>query len=61
MRLALAEQFTSIGELLGQVEEGASGGAVGQKKKFEQIRAENSELRIQNSEEDCHKGPEWGN
>jgi len=42
VRLALAEQFTSIGELLGQVE---SSGAVaestsGQKKKFEQITAQ---------------------
>jgi DNA polymerase III gamma/tau subunit len=37
VRLALAEQFTSIGELLGQVESGisASTGGVGQKKKLE--------------------------
>src|SRR5439155_9585580 len=39
VRLALAEQFTSIGELLGEVESGilASSGGAGQKKKFEQI------------------------
>jgi DNA polymerase III subunit gamma/tau len=37
VRLALAEQFTSIGELLGQVESSSTSVSSGQKKKFEQI------------------------
>src|SRR5881394_589663 len=39
-----------MGELVGRGGGGGGGGGGGKKKKFEQIRAENSELRIQNSE-----------
>ena len=52
VRLALAEQFTSIGELLGQVEASSAGGVTGQKKKFEQVIEKKSEFRSQNSEEE---------
>jgi DNA polymerase III gamma/tau subunit len=59
VRLALAEQFTSIGELLGQVESGAvaSGGASGQKKKFEPLIEQKSELRSQNLDENTGEAP----
>src|SRR5438132_1134463 len=52
VRLALAEQFASIGELLGQVEASSAGGIIGQKKKFEQVIEQKSEFRSQNSEEE---------
>ncbi|HEV8290561.1 MAG TPA: hypothetical protein VGP94_01495, partial [Tepidisphaeraceae bacterium] len=57
VRLALAEQFTSIGELLGQVESGSASSGAGQKKKFEQIIEQKSEVRSQKSEEDTGEAP----
>jgi DNA polymerase-3 subunit gamma/tau len=57
VRLSLAEQFASIGELLGQVESGSTSGVSGQKKKLEQVVEQKSEARSQKSEGDTGGTP----
>jgi len=59
VRLALAEQFTAIGELLGEVESGGSvsSGGAGQKKKFEQVIEPKPQVIVQQMQADTGGAP----